>query len=522
MSDTSEETNELIEQFNAEPPSLTEDPEEDWIRTEPPVQERMTTIKIGNVEYPILGAKRVVSETAEQVLYAKDDRKNLSTDEKTVLFKSAVQTAHKKYDVLPLSLEDEDKLDDTYNLEVLVQKTKREHFKYDMHDVFTIVIPNDDETIASTMDLYTEYSNITIEQVARSNLWYREWMVAPYFEQNLQLTYDFFQNNVSDDLSMKISETYETFKAGEQGGPLFFILMMNHLLSDTEEAALSLNERVKKFSIKSVQGENIYRVVSLLRGAVKRLQHINKMPVDIVRTLLTVMQTSSVDAFNAQFNNIQKQRKQNAVLKKTGGHEEWNVDDIFTLAQSEYRDMLNDNTWNGIHTKGTDSIFQAGGGPPKGGFEPECWNCTGKHRVDECTQPKDQKRIEANRKKFLEKKKNNKTIKKFVPNPKWKRPEKGEENTRTIDGKLMFFDWDAKRWFPEGDQTAKQGPTPPPTGPPSVVGGANMAGGTGPPSITDSDIKKKSMQLQHANMLARVQGTLADLVTMQDAFLDEM
>ena len=97
----------------------------------------MTTIKIGDVEYPILCAKRVISETAEQVLYSKDDRKNLSTDEKTILFKSAVPMAHKKYDILSLSLEDEDKLDDTYNLEVLVQKTKREHFKYDMHDVFT-------------------------------------------------------------------------------------------------------------------------------------------------------------------------------------------------------------------------------------------------------------------------------------------------------------------------------------------------------------------------------------------------
>ena len=206
------------------------------------------------------------------------------------------------------------------------------------------------------MDLYTDYLNITIEQVTRSNIWYREWMAEPYFVQNLQLTYDFFQNNVSDDLSMKISETYETFKAGEQGGPLFFILMMNHLLSDTEEAALSLNYMVvKKFSIKTVQGENIYRVVSLLRGAVKRLQHINKMPDDMVRTLINVMQTSSVEPFNSQFNNIQKQRKQNAVLKKTGIGEDWNVDDIFTLAQSEYRDMLNDNTWNGIHTEGTES-----------------------------------------------------------------------------------------------------------------------------------------------------------------------
>jgi hypothetical protein len=64
-------------------------------------------------------------------------------------------------------------------------------------------------------------------------------MSEPYFIQNLKLTYCFFQNNVLDDLSMKISETYKTFKADEQRGPLFFILMMNHLLSDTQEAAIT-------------------------------------------------------------------------------------------------------------------------------------------------------------------------------------------------------------------------------------------------------------------------------------------
>jgi hypothetical protein len=64
----------------------------------------MITTKIGDVEHRILRAKRVVSETAEQVLYAKDKRKYLSTDERTVLFQSAIQLAHKNYDILPLSL----------------------------------------------------------------------------------------------------------------------------------------------------------------------------------------------------------------------------------------------------------------------------------------------------------------------------------------------------------------------------------------------------------------------------------
>jgi hypothetical protein len=63
---------------------------------------------------------------------------------------------------------------------------------------------------------------------------------------------------------MKISETYETFKGREQGGPLFFILIMNHLLIDMEEAAQLLNKRVKNFSIQLVQGKHLDRIASLL------------------------------------------------------------------------------------------------------------------------------------------------------------------------------------------------------------------------------------------------------------------
>jgi hypothetical protein len=153
----------------------------------------MLTVEIDGVTYKKCESKKSLSKTSETVLFKKEDRPNLSVDKQTVLFKSAVAKAHKLYDLMPLSLDDEDKLDDTYNLEVLVGKTKRAHFRYNMYDIFSIVIPNNDETIKEVKDLYFDYSNITIEQVARSNLWYRKWMANVYFEQNLELTYDFFQ-----------------------------------------------------------------------------------------------------------------------------------------------------------------------------------------------------------------------------------------------------------------------------------------------------------------------------------------
>jgi hypothetical protein len=74
--------------------------------------------------------------------------------------------------------------------------------------------------------------------------------------------------------------------------------MMNHLLSYIEEAQQSLlnTKCVNKFSIQSVQGKNVYRIVSLILGAMKTMQRINKMAEDVVRMLINIADTTSVDA----------------------------------------------------------------------------------------------------------------------------------------------------------------------------------------------------------------------------------
>jgi hypothetical protein len=77
----------------------------------------MATVGINGVVYDQkLRTKKVVPKTLEQVLYKKDDHKTLSINERTTLFKSILSKAHKLYYVLPLSLDDEDKIDNMYNL----------------------------------------------------------------------------------------------------------------------------------------------------------------------------------------------------------------------------------------------------------------------------------------------------------------------------------------------------------------------------------------------------------------------
>jgi hypothetical protein len=76
-------------------------------------------------------------------------------------------------------------------------------------------------------------------------------MKSNSFRTYNSLTHNFFQNNVWDKLWKKVSETYEGYSTGQKGGPLFCILMMNHLLSDTEEAASALHSSRKCATSKS-------------------------------------------------------------------------------------------------------------------------------------------------------------------------------------------------------------------------------------------------------------------------------
>jgi hypothetical protein len=76
-----------------------------------------------------------------------------------------------------------------------------------------------------------------MENVAQSNEFYRTYVHDETFTENRKLTLDYMKNNVNENLWNKVLEKYKTFQEKQKGGPLFFKLMMNQLLSNTESAA---------------------------------------------------------------------------------------------------------------------------------------------------------------------------------------------------------------------------------------------------------------------------------------------
>jgi hypothetical protein len=117
-------------------------------------------------------------------LFWEENRTALLEDKCNDLYDKATKTRS-------LTLSEEEKLDDTYNIGIQLTQLCNHFIKFDINDVFTIVYPNSifPDQIHPTMfsDLFVDYLTIQETQVAASNSWYNEHTHDDYQRTNLQL-----------------------------------------------------------------------------------------------------------------------------------------------------------------------------------------------------------------------------------------------------------------------------------------------------------------------------------------------
>jgi hypothetical protein len=158
-------------------------------------------------------------------------------------------------------------------------------------------------------------------------------------------------------------EKYKPFQEKQKGGPLFFKLMMNQLLLNTESAAKALVERVEKYNIGNIQGEEVTKVMSQIASAINRLKQIGKLPQDMTTTLLTIMQTSSVDKFNKVFSAIEVQKTLDDLNQSSTAYIKcfnYTADDILSVAEAQYLKLFEKGQWTRASTKGQDLLHSNG------------------------------------------------------------------------------------------------------------------------------------------------------------------
>ena len=84
--------------------------------------------------------------------------------------------------------------------------------------------------------------------------------------------------------------------------------------------------------------ENIDKVISLAWAAIIRLEVFNKIPEDLVRSLLRTFQTSSIMAFNDIFKHMEKQRPLDQALSTiVREREQLTPAGIFSVASKRFR-----------------------------------------------------------------------------------------------------------------------------------------------------------------------------------------
>jgi hypothetical protein len=197
--------------------------------------------------------------TADQLI---EFRQNAT---KTVLRKRLCQTN--------TSDKDENMLENVCNLELQITAIIEHLRTFGMMNVFSIVFPDNarrsKRLLKPCCNLFEHYVSLDPAIVAASILYYHLWVKNSYVRENMSLTYTFLRNNTEDTLWAKCLSIYETYPEDCRGGPLMFHLLMQRIQSSTEHALTHLVDKIRKFKISSIDGENVETVVLHVKAALK-------------------------------------------------------------------------------------------------------------------------------------------------------------------------------------------------------------------------------------------------------------
>lgn len=451
----------------------------------------------------VAATPKTIDANTEYIQISSEDRVKLPQKEQAEIRSSITKKQHALYEKMDLTSTD---LKQLVGFQTNLVATERHCAKYDLRQIFMIVEPDRDQdgTILSTLkagstqrSLFQWYAVIRLEEVLASNYWWNKHTEDDWINENMGLTYEYLKSHTSPTLWMKVSEQYDTQKSEFKGGPLFLYLMIRQLMADNDTISLGLVEKINGLKISSYKGEDVGEVVTHLRGIIIRLKNMRRrdqsgtqidlVPFDLSQRLYAVFQTSSSTTFNKFFENLYE--REYGEYLHTGADSWSEPDKILNIAGNMYTKLCSENKWVGQdQNKATFPTFKSPKAASAFISKVKCHNCGGDHYLRDCTQPKDQSRIDANQKKMKAAQKLAKKDKKDdkgkdkkssignAPGGKFpEKPAKGQPNKCTVDGKEYYFHFKSHRWLPADRprHTATPAPTAAPATTQSTTSGSN-------------------------------------------------
>ena len=169
---------------------------------------------------------------------------------------------------------------------------------------------NSDGTPA-TRPLFQSFRNTTIAQVVSSNAWYATFGIYKHkdkemytFAQEMTWSQIHFKNHVDPVLHSDIETRMKKYSSAEQGGTLYFIILMDEILTSNENSLAALEGTIKIYNIASDDKDNLQACIKLIRAVCKTIiamrddgSHRTALPDRFVVSLVKVFQTTSVEPF---------------------------------------------------------------------------------------------------------------------------------------------------------------------------------------------------------------------------------
>ena len=505
-----EEEEEKEEEEKEEKEKEKEKEEEEFIMT----TTTPTTYKIGGVE--IVFDNETPTQNTDYnvgVMIAKEDRPAFGSDIERKLIESLCKTQYTKYKKAETSMKSVERLLQSRSIMDTIESTENVLIKFDMKEPFTIVYPEDttlkrvalkmnaSNSGIRSLDILSDFRQVSIAEVALSCAW---WNLHGHYKdkddkqqsygRDMNWSYLHFKNHVDEVLYNDTDKLFNSYSKKERGGPLFFKLLTDAVLSANEDSLSALESTIKNYNIAKDGKDDVPEAIKILQAGSKLITAMrddgsNKptLPDKYVINLIKVLCTTSVEVFNKKLTAYQGSLELALLVDTTKKINTPDIlDKVFTVARNFHKELFDDGIWETeVQSKAKSSFASF--------WRNRCWNCEKENcTTTKCTQTKDPEKIDRNKNKWLsevqgndrtgdnQSNKGNKSKKEY---PEWKPPEPSENNKRIIYGKPHTWDG-RKSWVKDNT---------PPSGLPELPLSANAAGAAVPGQVQDTSDEATQM-----------------------------
>jgi len=309
------------------------------------------------------------------------------------------------------------KFDLHYLVEVPKLINKRAKHPSDMFDYNKTV---------NLMEHWTE-DHLTFSNVLRYQRAVNEWHPG-VDRQTSKLLKAFLENSCTVALKHRIKQKWEEVPLKYRGGVTYLYVILNmmfYVSRETKAALLAFLKLFKDRGLRRYKGENVSVAEKQLSAVCTRLKEARALPVEAYGDILEGLAKCSDEEFASTFDTMKNFDRVEALASnrlaalavpkfgmefllddlsdeepEEGSETLTKIKGLLIQAVDLYHSLNTAGKWAVSKTRGAHN-FGKQGDDKKDDYK--CWNCgSNKHRSDKCPHPRDQKKYDANRKKWYE------------------------------------------------------------------------------------------------------------------------